>query len=123
MDALNGIRNLFNYFPLSNKNAAPVRICDDPWNRDVPSLDTVVPLEATTAYNIKDVIVPLVDEGDFFEIQPDYAKNIVVGFARINGRSVGIVGNNPKFAAGALVFATPHKVFISSQVASISRRR
>lgn len=90
-----------------------MRVCDDPWDRDVPSLDTVIPLEATTAYNIKDVIVPLVDEGDFFEIQPDYAKNIVVGFARINGRSVGIVGNNPKFAAGTLSFVTLQQVFIS----------
>ena len=49
---------------------------------------------------IQDVILSLVDEGDFFEIMPDYAKNIVVGFARMNGRTVGVVGNNPKFAAG-----------------------
>ena len=70
--------------------------------RDVPSLDTVVPLETTTAYNMKDVITSLIDEGDFFEIMPDYAKNIVVGFGRMNGRTIGLVGNNPKFAAGCL---------------------
>lgn len=69
-------------------------------DRVVPSLDTVVPLESTAAYNMKDVVLSLVDEGDFFEIMPDYAKNIVVGFARMNGRTVGVVGNNPKFAAG-----------------------
>jgi propionyl-CoA carboxylase beta chain len=102
VDALLNIRELFNYLPLSNKDPSPIRAVDDEWDRDVPSLDTVIPLESTTAYNMKDVITSLVDEGDFFEIMPDYAKNIVVGFGRMNGRSVGIVGNNPKFAAGCL---------------------
>lgn len=102
VDALLNIRELFNYLPMSNKDSSPVRACDDNWNRDVPSLDTVVPLESVAAYNIKDVIHALVDEGEFFEIQPNYAKNIVTGFARMNGRTVGIVGNNPKFAAGCL---------------------
>uniref|UniRef100_A0A914XYA9 Propionyl-CoA carboxylase beta chain, mitochondrial n=1 Tax=Panagrolaimus superbus TaxID=310955 RepID=A0A914XYA9_9BILA len=102
VDALLNIRELFNYLPLSNKDPSPIRAVDDEWNRDVPSLDTVVPLESTAAYNMKDVITSLIDEGDFFEIMPDYAKNIVVGFGRMNGRSVGIVGNNPKFAAGCL---------------------
>ncbi|VDM51327.1 unnamed protein product [Toxocara canis] len=71
-------------------------------DREVPNLDTVVPLESTAAYNMLDVVHALVDEGDFFEIMPDYAKNINVGFARMNGRTVGIVGNNPKYAAGCL---------------------
>lgn len=71
---------------------------------DVSGLDTVVPLENTTAYNIVDVITGVVDEGDFFEIQPGYAKNIVVGFGRMNGRTVGVVGNNPKVAAGLYKF-------------------
>ncbi|WKY14543.1 hypothetical protein Q1695_000238 [Nippostrongylus brasiliensis] len=102
VDALMSMRELVNYLPLSNRDPAPVRACDDPWDRIVPSLDTVVPLETTTAYNMKDVVTALVDEGDFFEIMPDYAKNIIVGFARMNGRTVGIVGNNPKFAAGCL---------------------
>ncbi|RCN37923.1 carboxyl transferase domain protein [Ancylostoma caninum] len=102
VDALMSMRELMNYLPLSNKDPSPIRACDDPWDRDVPSLDTVVPLESTAAYNMKDVVHALVDEGDFFEIMPDYAKNIVVGFARMNGRTVGIVGNNPKFAAGCL---------------------
>lgn len=69
----------------------------------MPSLDTVVPLESTAAYNMLDVVHALVDEGDFFEIMPDYAKNIVVGFARMNGRTVGMVGNNPKYAAGSFM--------------------
>ncbi|MFH4978806.1 hypothetical protein AB6A40_005515 [Gnathostoma spinigerum] len=102
VEALMSIRELFNYFPLSNRDPAPIRACDDRWDRDVPSLETVVPLESTAAYNIKDVIHAVVDEGDFFEIMPDYAKNIVVGFGRMNGRTCGFVGNNPKFAAGCL---------------------
>jgi len=102
VEALMNIRELFNYLPLSNADMAPIRVCEDPWDRSVPALDNIIPLESTTAYNIKDVILTLVDESDFFEIMPDYAKNIVVGFGRMNGRSVGFVGNNPKFAAGCL---------------------
>lgn len=102
VEALLNVRELFNYLPLSNKDASPVRACDDPWDRDVPNLDTVVPLETTAAYNMLDVIHGLVDEGDFFEIMPDYARNMVVGFGRMNGRTVGLVGNNPKVAAGCL---------------------
>jgi len=68
----------------------------------VPGLDTAVPLESTTAYDMLDVILGVLDERDFFEIMPAYAKNIVVGFGRMNGRTVGVVGNNPKHAAGCL---------------------
>lgn len=102
IEALQNIRDLINYLPLSNRDPAPVRLCDDPWDRDVLNLDTVVPLENTASYNMLDVVYALVDEGDFFEIMPDYAKNIIVGFARMDGRTVGIVGNNPKYAAGCL---------------------
>lgn len=102
VNALLQMRELFNFLPQSNKEFAPVRLCDDPWNRDVPSLDTVVPLESTAAYNMIDVIKAMLDEGEFFEIMPSYAKNIVTGFGRMNGRTVGLVGNNPKFAAGCL---------------------
>uniref|UniRef100_A0A0M3HZJ7 Propionyl-CoA carboxylase beta chain, mitochondrial n=1 Tax=Ascaris lumbricoides TaxID=6252 RepID=A0A0M3HZJ7_ASCLU len=180
IEALQNIRDLINYLPLSNRDPAPVRLCDDPcgplyaeaaavfvkgvlvtsdqsrpvndaqliscfvkrtvvitsrdffridsqlWHgsvenqshlkkgrrcvalinqtsdRDVFNLDTVVPLENTASYNMLDVVYALVDEGDFFEIMPDYAKNIIVGFARMDGRTVGIVGNNPKYAAGCL---------------------
>ena len=69
----------------------------------MPGLDTVVPLDSSAAYNMLDVIQGVLDEGEFFEIMPTYAKNIVVGFARMNGRTVGIVGNQPKFAAGKLL--------------------
>jgi propionyl-CoA carboxylase beta chain len=102
VEALIQLRDLMTYLPQSNKDQSPVRPCDDPWDREVPSLDTAVPLESTAAYNIKDVVTAVVDEGDFFEIMPDYAKNIVTGFARMNGKTVGIVANNLKFAAGCL---------------------
>ena len=69
-------------------------------DRDVTGLDSVIPLESTTAYDMLDVINSIVDEREFFEIMPTSAKNIIVGFARMNGRSVGIVANQPKVAAG-----------------------
>jgi propionyl-CoA carboxylase beta chain len=63
-------------------------------------LDTIIPQETTSAYDMLDVVVNLVDERDFFEIMPNYANNIIIGFGRMNGRTVGIVGNEPKSAAG-----------------------
>uniref|UniRef100_A0A3B3QD99 Propionyl-CoA carboxylase beta chain, mitochondrial n=1 Tax=Paramormyrops kingsleyae TaxID=1676925 RepID=A0A3B3QD99_9TELE len=102
IDALLNLRDFFNFLPLSNQDAAPVMECHDPSDRLVPGLDTVVPLESTKAYDMLDIIHGIVDEREFFEIMPSYAKNIVVGFARMNGRTVGIVGNQPKVASGCL---------------------
>nr|KAG5701443.1 hypothetical protein BaRGS_032775 [Batillaria attramentaria] len=96
------MREFFNFLPLSNRDAAPIRKCDDPWDREVPGLDTVVPLETTEAYDMKDIIRGIVDNEEIFEIMPDYARNIVVCFARMDGRTVGVVGNQPKVAAGCL---------------------
>ncbi|KFO32732.1 Propionyl-CoA carboxylase beta chain, mitochondrial [Fukomys damarensis] len=102
VDALCNLREFFNYLPLSCQDLAPVRECHDPSERLVPELDTVVPLESTKAYDMLDIVHSVVDEREFFEIMPSYAKNIVVGFARMNGRTVGIVGNQPKVASGCL---------------------
>jgi len=102
IDALLQLRNFMGYIPQSNRDAAPVRASDDPWDRLVPGLNTVVPLESTTAYDMMDVIKGVVDEREFFEMMPLYAKNIITGFGRMAGRTVGIVGNNPKHAAGCL---------------------
>lgn len=102
IEALLGIRDLFNYLPLSNKDKAPIRKCDDPWDRDAKGLDTVVPLETTAAYDMLDVFKGIIDEGDFFQVMPNYAKNILIGFGRIDGRTVGLLGNQPKVAAGCL---------------------
>ena len=71
-------------------------------DRLVPGLDTIIPLGSMAAYDMLEVIQGVVDEREFFEMMPLYAKNIVTGFARMNGRTVGIVGNNPKHAAGCL---------------------
>ncbi|MGH0143326.1 UNVERIFIED_CONTAM: hypothetical protein FKN15_036335 [Acipenser sinensis] len=102
IDALLNLREFFNFLPLSNKDSAPVIECQDPSERLVPGLDTIVPFENTKAYDMLDIVRGIVDEREFFEIMPNYAKNIVVGFARMNGRTVGIVGNQPKVASGCL---------------------
>lgn len=73
-------------------------------DREVTGLDTVIPLETTAAYDMKAIVQDIVDEGDFFEIMPNYAKNIIIGFARMNGKTVGIIGNQPKSAAGLTFF-------------------
>uniref|UniRef100_A0A672S9T9 Propionyl-CoA carboxylase beta chain, mitochondrial n=1 Tax=Sinocyclocheilus grahami TaxID=75366 RepID=A0A672S9T9_SINGR len=99
IDALLNLRDFFNFLPLSNKDPAPVTECHDPRDRLVPGLDTIVPFESTKAYDMLDIVHGIVDEREFFEIMPNYAKNIVVGFARMNGRTVGIVGNQPKVAS------------------------
>ncbi|XP_058513264.1 propionyl-CoA carboxylase beta chain, mitochondrial isoform X2 [Ochotona princeps] len=102
VDALCNVREFFNFLPLSNQDPAPIRECQDPSDRLVPELDTIVPLESTKAYDMVDIIHAVVDEREFFEIMPNYAKNIIVGFARMNGRTVGIIGNQPKVASGCL---------------------
>nr|KAF6475588.1 propionyl-CoA carboxylase subunit beta [Rousettus aegyptiacus] len=102
VDSLCNLREFFNYLPLSSQDPAPIRECHDPSDRLVPELDTIVPSESTKAYNMVDIIYSVVDEREFFEIMPNYAKNIIVGFARMNGRTVGIVGNQPKVASGCL---------------------
>lgn len=102
VDALLNLREFFNYLPLSSQDPAPIRECHDPSDRLIPELDSIVPLESTKAYDMVDIIHSVVDEREFFEIMPNYAKNIIVGFARMNGRTVGIVGNQPKVASGCL---------------------
>ncbi|CBY24437.1 unnamed protein product [Oikopleura dioica] len=102
IQALVEMRELFSYLPSSNRDESPQIETSDPADRLVPSLETVIPNESTTPYDIKDVINPVIDDSEFWEIQPDFAKNIVVGFARMDGRTVGIVANQPKVAAGCL---------------------
>ncbi|XP_078703441.1 propionyl-CoA carboxylase beta chain, mitochondrial-like [Branchiostoma floridae x Branchiostoma belcheri] len=102
VDALLRLREFYNFLPLSNTDPSPIRPTEDPANRLCPVLDHMVPLDSTESFNMLDVIQTVVDEEDFFEIMPSYAKNIVVGFARMNGRTVGIVGNQPKVAAGCV---------------------
>ena len=102
VEALLMLRELYNYLPLNNRQKAPERPSGDPPDRIDASLDTLVPPNPNKPYDIKELIVKTVDDGDFFELQPDYAKNIVIGFAHMEGQSVGIVANQPLVLAGCL---------------------
>jgi propionyl-CoA carboxylase beta chain len=102
VEALLMLRRLYNYLPLNNREKAPVRKSGDPCDRLDTSLDTLVPDNPNKAYDMKELIVKTVDDGDFFEIQPEYAKNILIGFARMDGQTVGIVANQPLVLAGCL---------------------
>ncbi len=101
-ECLSMIRELFSFVPSNNLEDPPRRPCTDPIDRADEELDTLVPSESNLPYDIKDVIHRVVDDGYFFEVQEYYARNIVIGFARLNGKPVGIVANQPAFLAGVL---------------------
>jgi propionyl-CoA carboxylase beta chain len=101
-ECLRMIRALLSYLPQNNLEDPPRAGCADPADREDAKLDSIVPAESNQPYDIKDIITRVVDGGDFFEVQEHWAKNIVVGFARMDGRSVGIVANQPAFLAGCL---------------------
>ncbi len=96
------IRELLSYLPQNNRDDPPRRACADPIDRSDPELDRIVPPESNQPYDMKDVIHRVVDDGEFFEVHRHFARNIVVGFGRLDGRSVGIVANQPAFLAGCL---------------------
>lgn len=100
-NCLNAVRELLSFLPSNNQENPPVRECTDPADREVPELDKLVP-EAKKPYDIKTLIEGVVDDEDFFEIQPEFATNIVVGFARFEGHPVGVVANQPNVLAGVL---------------------
>jgi propionyl-CoA carboxylase beta chain len=102
VEALAEVRRLVDLLPANNREKPPVRpFFDDP-NRIEPSLDTLVPSNANTPYDMKELILKLADEGDFYEIQEEFAKNIITGFIRLEGRTVGVVANQPMVLAGCL---------------------
>src|SRR3954447_24024177 len=101
-ECLSMVRELLSFVPSNNLDDPPRKSCSDPVDRADAALDKIVPTESNQPYDIKDVIHAVIDDGYFFEVQEFYAKNIVVGFARLNGRSVGIVANQPAFLAGTL---------------------
>jgi propionyl-CoA carboxylase beta chain len=109
VEALLETRRLIDFLPLNNREKAPVRACADPVDRDEASLDTLIPASATKPYDMREVIEKTVDDADFFEIQPDYAKNILTGFARIGGAPIGVVANQPMVLAGCLDIASAIK--------------
>ncbi len=102
VEALMMLRRFFNYLPLNNRDKPPVRGSTDQADRLELSLDTLVPENPNQPYDMKELIVKVLDDYDFFELQPDYAKNILIGFGRMNGQTVGIVANQPMVLAGCL---------------------
>ena len=100
--ALAEVRRLVDFLPLSNREKPPVRPFYDAPDRLEDSLDTLIPANANTPYDMKELILKLADEGDFFEIQPDFARNILTGFIRLEGSTIGVVANQPMVLAGCL---------------------
>ena len=102
VDAIMMMRRFFNYLPLSNREKPPM--IHGAMRTEEPdfSLDTLVPSNPNQPYDMKELISKIADDGEFFELQPDYAKNILIGFARMEGRSIGIVANQPLVLAGCL---------------------
>jgi len=103
------IRRLLSFLPSNNTETAPIFESEDDLNRIVEEFNTIIPDNPNKAYDVKDVIHALADEGDFMEYQEHFAKNIVTGFIRLNGRSVGVVANQPKFLAGCLDISASDK--------------
>ena len=102
VEALSMLRRFMNFLPANNREQPPSTPTNDPVDRFDYSLDTLVPDNPNKPYDMKELIVKTVDDGDFFELQPDYAKNIVIGFGRMEGQTVGIVANQPLVLAGCL---------------------
>ena len=102
VEALYEVRRLFDFLPMSNRDRAPTRpFFDDP-ARIEESLDTLIPDNPNQPYDMKELIQKVADEGDFFEVQKDFAANIIIGFIRIEGQTVGVVANQPMVLAGCL---------------------
>ena len=102
IQALLQVRRLYNFLPLSNRHPLPIIPTDQPIDQPDFSLDTLIPKNPNKPYDIKELIHKVIDGGDFFEIQAEFAKNIVVGFARMGGIPVGIIANQPMVLAGCL---------------------
>ena len=102
IEALLMLRRFINYLPGNNREKPPVWPTDDAAGRMDYSLDTLIPDDPNRPYDMKELILKIADEGEFFEIQPDYAANIVIGFIRMEGSTVAVIGNQPMALAGCL---------------------
>ena len=102
IEALLQLRRFMDFLPGSNKEQPPTRETVDLAERSEPSLNTLIPDNSNKPYDMKELILKVVDEGDFFEIQPNFAGNIIIGFARLQGSTVGIIANQPMVLAGCL---------------------
>jgi len=102
IDALLEVRRFMHFLPPSNREPAPIRSTMDPPGREIPALNTLVPENPNLPYDIRELVSQVCDEEDFFELQAEYAANIVIGFGRLNGETVGFVANQPMVLAGCL---------------------
>ena len=102
VEALLELRRFIDFLPSSNRALTSARRATDPRDRDEPSLDTLVPANPNKPYDMKELIDKIVDDGDFFELQPNFAANILIGFARMEGATIGVVANQPMVLAGCL---------------------
>jgi len=102
VEALLDLRRFYSFLPLNAGVSAPHHATPDAWDREDTSLDTLIPDNPNQPYDMREVVVKLADEGDFFEIQKDFAGNLMVGFIRINGETIGVVANQPMILAGCL---------------------
>lgn len=109
VEALLMTRRFIDFLPPSNRAGPPERPTDDTAARVEKSLDTLVPADSNQPYNMKELVVKVVDEGDFFELQSEYARNIITGFGRMQGRTVGVVANQPLVLAGCLDIQSSRK--------------
>lgn len=101
-ETLMAIRELLSFLPSNNMEDTPATVCTDDIRRETEALQDVIPDDPNMPYDIKDIIEPVVDNHYFFEVMPHFAKNVVIGFARLGGQSVGIVANQPAYLAGVL---------------------
>src|ERR1700740_844470 len=102
IEALLAARDFVDFLPASNREAVPERPSSDPWDRIEDSLDTLIPASANQPYDMHELIRKTVDEGDFFGTHPKHASNVICGFGRVEGRTIGIVANQPMVLAGVL---------------------
>ena len=101
-DCIEQIRKLLSFLPSNNSEKAPIIDCQDNPNRKNDILNNIIPNGSNKPYDMKEIIYEIIDDNDFYEVQSFFAQNIITGFARINGESVGIIANQPKFMAGSL---------------------
>ena len=100
--AMAAVREMVSYLPASNREKAPLRPTEDPIDRADDALDTIVPADPNVPYDMGALVRRVLDDRQLFELQPDYAKNIITGFGRAGGRTVGVVANQPQELAGCL---------------------
>jgi len=108
-ECIENVKKLLSFLPDNNLSDSPVVLTNDDLNRIPEELNDIIPDESNKAYDMMDIITKVVDNGDFFEIQKHFAQNIIIGFGRINGRTIGIVANQPKVMAGSLDFNASDK--------------